>query len=182
MNLNYLGAINNMVEEYNMNLKEIRLERIYEESKAKLENIMSLYLHDLSEFADDLKINSEGKFEYEGIELYFKSGDLNPYFIVYKDEVAGFILFNTGRYVPKDIDYVIHEFFILKGFRNKGVGSAAIRIMLDKYKGKYKIGQITSNKTAVNFWRKFYQQQGIKYIEAEEKIDDIDVIVQIFNV
>ncbi|MGM9972706.1 MAG: hypothetical protein ACI33K_01505 [Clostridiaceae bacterium] len=54
--------------------------------------------------------------------------------------------------------------------------------MLDKYKGRCKVAQISSNKTAVNFWTKFYQQQGIKYIEAEEKIDDIDAIIQIFNV
>ena len=165
-----------------MSLKEIRLEKIGVESKAKLENIISLYLHDLSEFAADLKINSEVKFEYEGLELYFKSEDLNPYFIIYKDEVAGFVLINTGRYAPKDIDYVVHEFFILKELRNKGVGSAAIKILLDKYKGRYKIAQISSNKTAVNFWTKFYERQGIKYIEAEEKIDDLDAIIKIFNV
>lgn len=165
-----------------MNLNEIKVERITIDSKAKLENLMSIYLHDLSEFVADLKINEEGKFEYDGLELYFKSEDLNPYFIIYQDEVAGFILFNTGKYVPKDIDYVVHELFILKGFRKKGIGSTAIRILLDKYKGKYKIVQISSNKTAVNFWMKFYEKQGIKYIEAREKLDDLEGNVQIFTV
>jgi Fe-S cluster biosynthesis and repair protein YggX len=46
-----------------MNLNEKKLERISIESKAKLENLMSIYLHDLSEFASDLKINEDGKFE-----------------------------------------------------------------------------------------------------------------------
>ncbi|MBZ9622146.1 GNAT family N-acetyltransferase [Clostridium sp. FP2] len=165
-----------------MNLNETKLERITVDSKAKLENLMSIYLHDLSEFAADLKINEEGRFEYDGLELYFKSEDLTPYSIIYQGEVAGFILFNKGKYVQKDIDYVIHELFILKGFRKKGIGSAAIRILLDECKGKYRIVQISTNKTAVNFWIKFYEKQGIKYIESKEKLDDLEGNVQIFNV
>lgn len=165
-----------------MNLDEVKLEKISIESKVKLENLMSLYLHDLSEFADDLKINEEGKFEYDGLKLYFKSEDLNPYFIKCQGEVAGFVLFNTGKYVPKDIDYVVHELFILKSFRRMGIGNAAIRSLLEKYKGKYKIVQISNNKTAVNFWRKFYEKQSIKYIETKGKEDDFQGNVQIFSV
>lgn len=165
-----------------MNLNKAKLERVTVVSKVKLENLMSIYLHDLSEFADDLKINEDGRFEYDGLDLYFKSEDLTPYFITYQGEVSGFVLFNTGKYVPKDIDYVVHELFILKNFRNKGVGSAAIRILLDEFKGKYRIVQISTNKTAVNFWIKFYEKQGIKYIESKEKLDDLDCNVQIFDV
>ncbi|SMC26005.1 Predicted acetyltransferase [Clostridium acidisoli DSM 12555] len=163
-------------------MNKAKLERVTVVSKVKLENLMSIYLHDLSEFADDLKINEDGRFEYDGLDLYFKSEDLTPYFITYQGEVAGFVLFNTGKYVPKDIDYVVHELFILKNFRNKGIGSAAIRILLDECKGKYRIVQISTNKTAVNFWIKFYEKQGIKYIESKEKLDDLDCNVQIFDV
>ncbi|GKU24244.1 GNAT family N-acetyltransferase [Clostridium folliculivorans] len=165
-----------------MNLKEVGLEKITIDSKTKLENLISLYLHDLSEFADDLKINEDGKFEYEGLELYFKSKDLTPFFITYRGEVVGFVLFNTGKYAPKDINYVIHELFILKSFRNKGVASDAIKILMDTYKGKYKVVQISTNKTAVKFWMKFYENQSIKFTEAKEKDDDLEINVQIFNV
>ncbi|MBK1812213.1 GNAT family N-acetyltransferase [Clostridium sp. YIM B02505] len=165
-----------------MNLKEVALERVTIDSKAKLENLTSLYLHDLSEFADDLKINKDGKFEYEGLELYFKSEDLNPFFITYRGEVAGFVLFNTGKYAPKDINYVVHELFVLKSFRNKGMANEAIKILMDTYKGKYKVVQISTNKLAAKFWMKFYENQGIKYIETKEKDDDLEINVQIFNV
>ena len=93
-----------------------------------------------------------------------------------------FVLFNTGKYVPKDIDYVIHELFLLKGFRKKGIANAAIKILLDAYKGKYRIVQISTNKAAVNFWTKFYQKQVIKYIESKEKYDDLECDIQIFYV
>lgn len=165
-----------------MHLNETRLEKVKVGSKAILENLMSIYLHDLSEFADDLKINGKGRFEYDGIDLYFESEDLTPYFIIYKDEIAGFVLLNKGTYVEKHIDYVINELFVLNGFRNKGIGSDAIRILLDEYKGKYKIVQISMNKTAVNFWTKFYEKQGVRYIKSKEKIDDLDCNVQVFNV
>ncbi|WP_346962309.1 GNAT family N-acetyltransferase [Clostridium sp.] len=165
-----------------MNLNEIKLEQVVIESRAKLENLVSIYLHDLSEFADDLKINEDGKFEYDGLEIYFKSEDLTPYFITYQGEVAGFVLFNTGKYAPRDIDYVVHELFLLKGFRKKGIGNAAIRILLDTYKGKYRIEQISSNKPAVNFWTKFYENQGIKYTELKERHYDLECSIQIFNI
>jgi len=164
-----------------MNFNKVKLERVTIESKVKLENLISIYLHELSEFATDLKINDDGRFEYDGLELYFKSEDLKPYFITYQGDVAGFVLVNKGKYVPKDIDYVVHELFILKSFRNNGIGGVAIRILLYECKGKYRIVQISSNKTAVNFWVKFYEKQGIKYIESKEKLDDLDVNVQIFN-
>lgn len=46
-----------------MSLKDVKVEIIEGEKENVLKNIVSLYLHDLSEYADDLKINSEGKFE-----------------------------------------------------------------------------------------------------------------------
>lgn len=165
-----------------MNLNETKLERITVESKEKLENLVSIYLHDLSEFAADLKVNENGKFEYEGLELYFKLDELIPYFITYQGQVAGFILFNTGKYVPKGIDYSAHELFVIKGFRNKGIANSVINILLNTYRGKYRIVQISSNKAAVNFWTKFYQNQGIKYIETIEKQDGLVVNVQTFCV
>jgi len=41
---------------------EIKLLPIDAKSQSIFKNLMTLYLHDLSEFADDLKINSEGLF------------------------------------------------------------------------------------------------------------------------
>lgn len=138
-----------------MNLNEVKLEPVTIEFKEKLKSLMNLYLHDLSEFAFDIKINEDGKFEYEGIELYFKSEDLRPFFITYKEEVAGFVLLNTGKYIPKDRDYVVHELFVLKYFRKKGIANTAIKNLLEIYRGKYEIGQISSNKLAVNFGQIF---------------------------
>jgi predicted acetyltransferase len=168
------------VGEVKMNLNEITLEKVTLKSKTKLENLMNLYLHDLSEFASDLKINEDGKFQYEGLELYFTSEDLKPFFITYQDKVVGFILLNTGKYVPRDIDYTVHEFFILRSFRKKGIGTVAINKLFDLYKGKYNVGQLGNNKTAISFWKNFYKIQGIKYTETKEAVDNFECCTQMF--
>jgi predicted acetyltransferase len=163
-----------------MNLNEIKSEQVTLKTKTKLESLMNLYLHDLSEFASDLKINENGKFEYEGFELYFTSEDLKPFFITYQDDVVGFVLLNTGKYVPRDIDYTIHEVFLLRGFRKKGIGTVAIKKLLELYKGKYYIVQLGNNKTAINFWKNFYRIEEIKYTETKEIVDNFECCKQVF--
>lgn len=138
--------------------ENIKVVKIGEEKINILMNLLSLYLHDLSEFADDLKINEEGKYEYEGIKYYFIKEELNPFFIYYNDEIAGFVLLNGGKYVPGDAEYSIHEIFILKSFRGKGVATIAIKKIFEMYKGKYKVEQLQDNKLAVKFWNGFYKK------------------------
>lgn len=165
-----------------MNLNEIELKLVTVEMKHKLENLMSLYLHDLSEFADDLKINANGQFEYEGMQLYFSREELKPFFICLHEEIVGFVLLNTGKFVPKDIDYSVNEFFILKGYRKKGISGAAIRKLLQLYNGKYEIGQLLQNQVALKFWRGFYKTEGIEYVEKIQIVDGFECFTQIFTI
>jgi predicted acetyltransferase len=44
------------------------------------------------------------------------------------------------------------EFFVLKAYRNKGVGTAASEQMLGMHTGKWQIGVIDRNKGANAFW------------------------------
>lgn len=162
--------------------KYIKLEQIDKEKASILKNLMSLYLHDLSEFADDLKVNEGGVYEYEGIEYYFTKEELKPLLIYFNEEIAGFVLLNSGKYVPRDVEYSIHELFIIKSFRGKGIASEAIKKLFDMYKGKYKVEQLQDNKLAVDFWKKFYKNQNIIYEEKNEVIDGFNGCVQIFDV
>lgn len=161
-----------------MNLTEIELTSVTVEKKHILENLMCLYLYDLSEFADDIKIDENGRFEYEGMNLYFSEQDLKPFFIYLKDEIVGFVLLNSGKFVCKDVDYSVHELFILKAFRKKGIARAATKKLLDIYKGVYVIQQLSNNKNAVEFWRNFYKNEGIEYEEKIQIVDGFECCVQ----
>ena len=173
----YINKGENMNTDHN-----IKIEIVSEEQQGVLKNIVSLYLHDLSQYADDLQINKEGLFSYEGFELYFKQPDLLPYFIKLKNNIIGFILVNMGKYVPKDVDLSVHEFFILKSYRRKGFGKRAIQELFKCHVGTYKIEQIASNLPAVKFWKNVYKQLHIEYKECQELLDDIPGVSQVFKI
>lgn len=162
--------------------EDIKLVGVTLETKNILENLISLYLHDLSQFVDDLKVNNDGKFEYDGFEFYFKYEELNPFLIYCNDEVAGFILLNLGKFVPSTVQYSIHELFILKSFRKKRVATRAIKKVFETYKGKYKVGQLQNNELAVEFWKRFYKNQDINYEETVEVEDGFNCYTQIFTI
>ncbi|HCQ90607.1 MAG TPA: GNAT family N-acetyltransferase [Clostridium sp.] len=139
------------LEEVNEMKNEVKLLPIDAKSQLIFKNLMTLHLHDLSEFADDLKINSEGLFEYDGIEYYFKSEDLKPFFIYVNTDIAGFVLLNSGKYVSENIDYSVHELFLMKAYRKKGIASIVVEKLFELYKGNYKVVQLYHNTPAINF-------------------------------
>lgn len=165
-----------------MTSNTVRLIPVPAEKKHILENLLNLYLHELSQFVDDLHINADGRFEYEGMELYFQREELKPFFVYSAERVTGFILLNTGRFAPQGIDYVIHEFFILKGYRGKGVARSAISKLLSQNSGRYRIDQLTSNIPAIRFWKNFYAHQGIEYSETIQIVDGLECSSQVFPV
>lgn len=150
--------------------------------KAIMENLISLYLHELSQYVDDLKINKEGKFQYEGIELYFSKDELYPFFIYYKDEIIGFILLNTGKYAGEGKDYLINEFFILNSYRRRGLGTKVVESLFYQYKGRYYLAQLQDNKPAIEFWKNLYIKLHIQYSQIEEIFGDCKCYSQTFEI
>ena len=68
-------------------LKEIKLEK-----KDILNNLMQLYLHNVSlSFPMDFDSNT-GMYEYDDIEKYFESDNNKAFFILKENEIAGFML------------------------------------------------------------------------------------------
>lgn len=163
-----------------MGFGDVKVEIIESEKENVLKNIVSLYLHDLSEYADDLKINSEGKFEYSGLHYYFTEKELTPFFIYWKSEIVGFVLLNSGKYVPGDAEFSIHEIFVLKSFRGMGVAFSAVSKIAEMYQGKYRVEQLKDNLPAIRFWKSFYKKMNIDYVEKEEVLDGYEVYVQLF--
>lgn len=160
----------------------VSLHKIKVTEKDILRNLMTLYLHELSEFADDLEPNAQGIFEYAGLDLYWKNESLIPFFVKVNGNLAGFILLNRHPYAPKDVDYNINEIFIIKRYRRTGVAAEAVTKIFKSFPGKYNVGQLASNTRAVRFWRKVFTANNIVYEEIEKVIDGFDCLVQRFSV
>jgi hypothetical protein len=58
-----------------------------QQDKHILKNLMTLFLHDLSEFIQDIEMNPQnGLFEFDILDWFFEKEGLTPYFIRLQDE------------------------------------------------------------------------------------------------
>lgn len=84
---------------------------------------------------------------------YFKDLDKKALLIEVNKELGGFILISRLEIMP-EIDFYLHDFFIQAKFQNKGVGTDAAMQLFNRFKGKWAVGIIPENKSALKFWKK----------------------------
>jgi len=51
------------------------------------------------------------------------------------------------------VEYLMKEFFIARHWRRRGIGSQAVRLLLDRFTGRWLITENPRNTAAVDFWR-----------------------------
>lgn len=139
--------------------------RIKLQDKAILKNIYQLYLHDLSSYNQE-DLDHNGLYDVGFLDLFWEKEGLFPFFINIKDNVIGFILVQTGRFAPSTgEDYYISEFFILRKYRRKGIGKAAISKLFSLFPGTYLLGQMPTNMPAIQFWKSLFKSLDIEFQE-----------------
>ncbi|MBB6631069.1 GNAT family N-acetyltransferase [Clostridium algidicarnis] len=145
---------------------EIELVLANNESGNIIKNLYPLYLYDLSEIYGNIP-NEYGIYEDEPIktleeqyhvqDIWFQKPELLFPFIIFADKKpAGFALVSTGEYSPKEIDYYLYEFFLLRPYRGKDIGEISAKQVFDKFQGKWQLhtNPTSSNKKAQSFWNK----------------------------
>lgn len=132
-----------------------------------INNIYPLYLHDLSEHYGNLP-NKHGVYEEsndyrtllqqnEVFNIWWERPNcLYPFLILVEEIPAGFIFVATPPYTSQGTDYFVNEFFIIRPFRGKGIGSYAAANVFDKFKGKWELYTNPSENNIIgqSFWRK----------------------------
>ena len=128
------------------------------------QNLYPLYLYDLSQF-DGALPNEHGVLEptpvrtlqeqMQGQQGWLeKPHSLFPFLIRVDGVPAGFILIATHPHIPKQIDYLVHECFLIHAFRGKGIGEQAATQVFDRFRGKWEVYAMPANPRAQGFWRK----------------------------
>lgn len=132
------------------------------------ENLSSLYIHDMSELMG-WRCPETGRFG--GADEFFedwRAGRNRPYLIRVGKELAGF----TGLREVDDAhghQWDIPEFFILRKFRRRGVGSHVAVHLFDGHRGNWRVAQLMGNTRAVAFWRAIIgDYTGGKFTETRE--------------
>ena len=158
---------------------KITIEKIGSDQQETLRNLYSLYLHDLSVYAESLQASEEGSFEFDSFNLIWSKEGITPYLIRADGELAGFILLLEKPFTKK-VDVLVNDFFVLNRYRGRGVAKAAVARIFAEHKGHYYISQLKNNDPAVRFWKKIYKQWGVDFEEYTEIQDDDEIIYQSF--
>ncbi len=137
---------------------KIEVVKATQQQKSVLCNLMELYQYDLSEIeAKDVDVC--GLFGYRYLDLYWTEPERHPFLVKVDDKLAGFVLVNQHTYLYRDNDAMsIAEFFILKKYRNQGIGEQVATQIFDQFPGSWEVRQTAFNPGAQAFWSKVISQ------------------------
>lgn len=116
-------------------------------------NLMQLYLYDFSEFSGEA-IGANGRFDYKYLDLYWEDPDRYPFLVRTDGHLSGFALVRFEA-DPVNATGVMEmaEFFVMRSFRRKGVGSDAARRLWNLFPGQWRLNIWRANVPAYNFWK-----------------------------
>ena len=121
------------------------------ESDFLLRNLSEHYCHDLSEWFD-LDTGADGRYSYDTASVWAKGYD--AYLAKVGDSIAGFALIGSaGEWLGNVGGHDIHEFFIMRKFRRRGVGRSVATFLWDEHPGEWLVRVLEANASAVAFWR-----------------------------
>ena len=118
-----------------------------------LENLLELYIHDLSE-AFAIEVGANGRFGYDRLPLYWQEPERRfAYVIRYGAAIAGFALACVGSPASDDPAALdVAEFFVLRRYRRLGVGQRAAHLLWDTSPGTWFVRVSTANPRGLAFW------------------------------
>jgi predicted acetyltransferase len=117
-----------------------------------LANLLELYAHDFSEF-HDVELREDGRFGYKDLSLYWREAGRHPFLVRVNGSLAGFVLVKKGSEVSRRSDvWDVAEFFILRGYRRRGIGVRAAHEIWNGLPGPWEVRVLKANTAAQRFW------------------------------
>lgn len=134
-------------------------------------NLFQYYIYDMSEYTG-FSPNSDGTFTVDesivNLNMYWTCQDHYPYLIIVDDEIAGFSLV---RKYPFDNDYFdIGQFFVLRKFKNKGIGRKAFELSIREHPGKWITRVLPNNIGAYRFWDKVISEVSTVPVKIKKEL------------
>lgn len=130
----------------------LELRRARRADRLVLRSMLELYLHDLSEYWP-YELDVHGQFGYHTLDYYWRAEDHAAFVFLVDGRYAGFALVNSDVLMPENTRWLA-QFFVLRGYRRRGVASAAARQVFDRLPGRWEVGELPNNLPAQAFWRR----------------------------
>ena len=119
-----------------------------------LQNLIELYIHDLSGAFPGLELGVDGRFGYRDLARYWSEPGRRFAFLIKEGgKVAGFALVTLGSPAAQEANvHDIAEFFVLRGYRRTGVGRRAAELLWKQLPGPWTVRSSEANPKALAFW------------------------------
>jgi predicted acetyltransferase len=123
-----------------------------------IESVYRDYLTDLAPLGTGTfpALGEIGHREPDLLASWFADSSAQILTILHNDQPVGFALVRV-RYplsLGKSTDYSMAEFFVARPWRRHGVGQEAVRLIFDRFAGRWHIMEYLRNPGAVSFWRR----------------------------
>jgi predicted acetyltransferase len=165
----------------------IELEQVEERSLRIVHNLSQYYSYDISDISDAeyYRCRETGSFE-GGCEKY-NPAHYDLKLIRVDEEIAGFTIAGPHSSNPlvntDDSIFTVWEFFVLRRFRNRGVGTTVAHRLFDAHEGLWYVAVWPPNAAAVRFWdRAISTYSGNQYSRSlEDNVEGYDEEMIIFR-
>lgn len=120
-----------------------------------IQNMGRFYVYDMSEycgFGPDWEIPKNGLYECMDFKHYWSNEKAFPFLIHYSNELVGFVIIDK-KGSESIIDFNMAQFFILRKFKNKGIGKYVATLCFEKCLGIWEIMVMPENHGAYRFWQ-----------------------------
>jgi predicted acetyltransferase len=137
-----------------------------------IESVYRDYLTDLAPLGTGVfpALPEFGHREPDQLASWFADSSAHLLTVLKDEKPVGFAMVRTGQTLAGrgKVDFSMAEFFIARPWRRRGVGQEAVRLILDRFSGRWHIMEYMRNPQAVAFWRRVvgaytggqYQERG----------------------
>ena len=138
-----------------------------------IQNMGRFYVYDMSEHMgkeEGWEIPETGLYECIDFKKYWEDKECFPFLVRYENEIAGFVIVDKKGSSP-EIEFNMAQFFILRKFKNKGIGRFVATQCFDKFRGIWEVMVIPGNEGAYRFWRSTIKNySGNDFIEYTRQV------------
>ena len=136
-----------------------------------IQNMGRFYVYDMSEYLGKepgWEMPEDGLYECIDFKKYWQTEHNYPFLIRYENELAGFVIVDKKGSTP-DVDFNMAQFFILRKFKNKGIGQYVAQECFKKFPGTWEVMVIPNNTGALHFWQKTIRHYAGKHFEKNQR-------------
>jgi predicted acetyltransferase len=116
-----------------------------------IQRMLELYQHDLSDLWDQ-DLDLHGEYGY-ALDRYWRDPKCKAFAFLAAGKYAGFALVDNAVSLPEN-ELWMGQFFVVKKYRRRGLGSVAAKRVFDQVRGRWEVGQMPMNLPAQAFWRR----------------------------